>query len=332
MWDDARHLPEANSITPVDGNQHLLRLYRLVMDAEQETLPDDALAHPKPVRAVVVEGVETSPPSWRYRVSKDVLTFSSMLVRGDSIPAITEVEVVAAIARLADGQRDQLKSDKDDAIADWKIAAYEITMGIKKRRRGKVLDPNFADKVGAWRGRLASSVEDGEAMPAKPSKKMHVLQETPGFELRIVWVDLARQDEPQRGALGSFLKTGYFPVEFQKQRDEAFRIIKTRLAVAGQGAVSDLPAGVVDDVLAMARGGMAAERIASFLSLTTDAVKRIVVQQSAAPGKLSKHDKDVLAAHPGTVKVSEVGHYPIPAKAPRKPRTKKEPAAEPPAV
>lgn len=279
-WDDARNLVEATSRARVDGQQHMLRLYRTVMNAEQETLPEDAMRDETPRREVVREGTRTEQPSWRYRVSTDVVVFDSILQRGANLPPITEVEIVALVGRATEGQRVALASDKDDPLADWRIAGYEIVPGIKKKRRVKVQDPEHDAKLMAWEGRRNSVPANGSPMQPSPSKTMHVLREAEGFELRVVWVDMARQEEPNIGAFRAYRENGYYPPAYQKQRREAFRILKARLAGV-DGSLAAIPQDKVQDVLQMAAGGMAADRIASFLGIDPAVVKRIVVMQTA---------------------------------------------------
>lgn len=306
-WDDARNIKEANSRARVDGQQHMLRVYRSVMNAEQETLPDDALADERPVREVVAQGTRTVQPSWRYRVTVDSVVFDSLLQRGHNMPSITEVELVEFVGRTTQAQREQLSDDKDDALADWRIAGYEIVVGIKKKRRVKITDPEHEAKMMAWEGRKNAVPRDGSMMQASPAKMMNVLREAEGFELRIAWVDMARQEEPRVGAFNVYRENGYYPPVYQKQRTEAFRILRQRFA-GTDGSLTSLPADKVQDVLQMAAGGMAADRIATFLGLDPEVVKRVVVMRAAKAPSIA------AAAETGN------GVGGAPAKKPRKKR------------
>lgn len=322
-WDDAAKLPYASSRTPIEGSAHLLRVYRETMAAEQEELPEDITAHAKPVRAKALgDGTQTDPASWRVRVTRDPIVLSSLLQRGEQAPQITEVEVVGLVGRGTEAQRLGL-ADKDDNLADWRIAAFEITHGIAKKRRVKRFDPEHSAKLADWEGRTQGGIGMGAngEMPLTPSKQVQHLMEAPGFTVTIVWVDFARQEEPRRSdgkpsALSKYLDTGYFPRPFQEQRDTGLRIIKARLARDGVGEVSDLPDNVRADILAMVQGGMSAVRIAQLLDLRPAAVVR-VVQGSMATETLRQR-----AARTATTPTATEA-----PKKPRAPRKKPAPAA-----
>lgn len=308
-WNDASNLSYAKSRKQIEGARHLLRVFKETMEAELEELPEGVLEHRAPRPAKVKDGVQESPPSYRFRVVTDTVAYNALLHRGERFPPITEVEVLDRVGRITDAQRAMLRMDKDDSLADWRIVGYEITDGTGRKARVKSWDPGYAAKLADWQGRRESPAPN-DNMPAAPAKQISQVQEVPGFTLRVVWMDVARQEEPRRGALKGYLETGYYPPAFQKQRDEAFRIVGGRLARGG-GAIIDLAEGIKDEILALALAKSPPERIAALLDLGIEVVRR------------------VLAAHAQTPK-AESAPEPAPKapRAPRKPREKRPAAPE----
>jgi hypothetical protein len=326
-WNDAIRLPYAKSRTPVNGHDHLLRIVADVMDAEQEELPEELQAElvtrTKPQRASTKDGVQTAPPSYRVRVTEHPFPFQALLQRGDRIPQITEVEVLDVLGRVTGTAQSELKSNRDDPAADWRIGAYEVRRGVAKKARVREYDPTHKAKMSEWQGRHEADAAAG--LPAHtPAKQIVVLKELPGFTLVVVWIDLARQEEPRRGdgkpsALGIFLDTGHFPAPYQEQRDKGFAILRARVAAEG-GSLKDFDPIVAREIVGLASTGSTPERIASLLQLPAVVVKRIINAAMKQPAP-----EEVKAKAP-VQPAGDAAGLPAP-KPPRKPRAPRAPKA-----
>lgn len=274
-WGDARHLPQASNTSPIDGRPHLLQVVTAMLEAEQDPVPDDLLAEQdRPMRAKVdpLGGAWLSPPSYRLRTYEAPFSYAALLTADrHAMGPLTEVGVVKRLAIVTDSQLADLKGDKDDASADWRFVAFEIVQGAKKQRRVKVLDVEQDAKTGVWEGR-----QHRPDAQARPPKHIVQLRPDPGFVLRTVWYDAARQEEPARGAFKAYLTSGVYPRVFQEMRTDALRIIRARAAVSGYGVLADLPKVKVAAVRAMlADGGLTVAEVAAAVGLTPQTVERI---------------------------------------------------------
>lgn len=280
-WGDAKHLPYCESMKQLDGKAHVERVFREVIAAECETLPQDLIDTPRrPTRAKMSNDIEVEPASHRLRVRQTRHSFRALQASGPSLYATSEARVVAAVASVTEEMKEHL--DKSCG-GDWRLAAFKITVDMTRTRRMRVADPEHERKIEAYRAsRTLTDSSPPKMVMAKVPDESAIIE--------FVWYDASRSEERKgsfpESPLTVYIQNGYYPAKLQEERDRALTIIRERVAsdksMDPSVRVAELPSKVVEGAMALLES-MSIADVASVLKLDISVVERISVMRDAKP-------------------------------------------------
>jgi hypothetical protein len=273
----------------------MVDIVRQVLEAELEPLPPGVEDEPeKPVRAEEKDGRFTTDPSWRLRTHEFWLSFEGCLRvgGGGQQVAVSVQALVAKIALTTDEEKRNLDNPKRYA-GDWKLLAFSLDRTAKKTRMRRVVNSNWATQAATQKlveqMAMKEASNRGATLPGMaPGPAKTTLERTPdeGILVTLVWFDASRSEEHDNTASGAkvqssiakYLKSGYFPREFQKQRTQALRLVKERFSRSQrQPDVTAVDSDVFEAVMDMLNAGKSPATIAKVLRLNVALVERTAI-------------------------------------------------------